>query len=444
MDVIPRTRYTKSGDITIAYQVTGRGPTNVIFVLGFVTHIEMMWEEPGLASMLRRLASFSRLVLFDKRGVGLSDRSVGNAALEERMDDLRAVMDAAGVQTAHLVGISEGCPMSALFAATYPERTASLTLIAGGVRSLVADDYPWGVDPVEYDNTIAFLVEHWGKPIALNLWAPSKERDPGFRKWWASYLRNASTPGGVRSYMQMNSRIDVRNVLPAIRVPTLILHRTGDRLVRIEASRFIASNIPGARLIELPGDDHLPWVGDMWEIMDPIEEFITGERHTPDPDRVLATVMYTDIVSSTEQLASVGDRKWHELLDAHNAIVRKEIARFRGREVNTAGDSFLATFDGPARAIRCARAIQDAVVPLGIGVRAGLHTGEIEIVGDDIAGIAVHTGARVAAMAAGGEVLVSGTVKDLVAGSGIEFAERGEHKLKGVPGEWRIYSVISA
>ncbi len=439
----PETRYARSGDVNIAYQVVGEGPPDLVYVLGWVSHVELLWEEPASARFLERLASFSRLVLFDKRGTGLSDR-VAEAelpTLEQRMDDVRAVMDAAGVERAALLGLSEGGPMCLLFAATYPERTAALVLMGAYARRLRADDYPFGAAPESYDTFLDEIRDHWGGPVGLEVRAPSLAGDAAFASWWANYLRMSASPGAALALTRMNRDIDVRHVLPTIGVPTLVLHRVGDRSLPVEGSRYLAERIPGARLVEFPGDDHLPWLGDQDVILDEIEEFLTGVRRGPEPDRVLATVLFTDVVGSTARAAELGDRSWRELLARHHALVRRELERWRGREVDTAGDGFLATFDGPARAIRCACAARDAVRDLGLELRAGLHTGECEIVGSNVAGIAVHIGARVAALAGAGEVLVSSTVRDLVAGSGIVFSERGEHELKGVPEKWRIYAV---
>jgi pimeloyl-ACP methyl ester carboxylesterase len=442
----PETRYAKSGDVNIAYQVVGDGPLDLVFIPGWVSHLEYFWEEPSFARFLRRLASFSRLILFDKRGTGLSDRVALDdlPTLEQRMDDVRAVMDAVGSQRAALMGTSEGGPLCLLFAATYPERTAALVMVGAYARRLWAEDYPIGASADEYDAFLEDVRVNWGAPVGLDRRAPSVAHDERFRTWWATYLRMSASPGAAYALTRMNGQVDVRHALPAIGTPTLVIHRTGDRSLPVEGARYMAERIRGAKLVELPGDDHLPYVGDQDEILDEIEEFLTGVRRGPEPDRVLATVLFTDIVGSTEKATELGDRRWRQLLDSHHDVVRRELDRWRGREVNTAGDGFLATFDGPARAIRCARGIRDAVQPLGLEIRAGLHTGEIELSDDDVAGIAVHTGARVAASAGPGEVLVSGTVKDLVAGSGIEFEERGEHELKGVPGMWRLYAVVDA
>lgn len=441
--VQPETRYAKSGDVYIAYQVVGEGPLDLVFVPGFVSHLEASWQSPGRAKFFRRLASFSRLILFDKRGTGLSDRTSQIFTLEQRMEDVRAVMDTVGCERAALFGISEGGPMSILFAGTYPARTTALVMYGAYAKRAWAEDHPFGWRDEEWAAFFANVESHWGTPRGLDLdvWAPSIARDERARGEMAAYLRAAASPGAVRAVMQMNREIDVRNVLPAVRVPTLILHRTGDRNIRIEHARYMAEGITGARLVELPGDDHMPWIGNSDALLDEVEEFLTGVRHGPEPDRVLVTVLFTDIVGATQKAAELGDRNWRELLEEHHAVVRRELGRFRGREIDTTGDGFLATFDGPARAIRCASAVVDAVKPLGLAVRAGLHTGECEIIGEKLSGIAVHIGARVVALASPGEVLLSSTVKDLVAGSGLRFQERGTHVLRGVPGEWQLFAV---
>ncbi|HEY7003901.1 MAG TPA: adenylate/guanylate cyclase domain-containing protein [Gaiellaceae bacterium] len=440
----PVTRYAQSGDVNIAFQVVGNGPLDLVYVAGWVSHLEYFWQEPNYAAFLRRLASFSRLILFDKRGTGMSDRVPESdlPTLEQRMDDVRAVMDAVGSEEAALVGMSEGGPMCLLFAATYPERTRALIMLGSYARRTWAPDYPWAPDEAEQDALIEEVGRDWGGPVGLAARAPSQVGNEGFSRWWSTYLRMSASPGAAKTLTRMNAQIDVRGVLPLVRVPTLILHRTGDRAMSVEGSRYMAERIEGARYVEFPGEDHLPFLGDQDQILDEVEEFLTGVRRGPEPDRVLATVLFTDIVGSTERAVALGDRRWRELLEAHHTAVRRELERFRGREIDTAGDGFLATFDGPARAIRCAIAILDVVGTLGLAVRAGLHTGECEMRGDNVSGIAVHMGARVAAMAGPGEVLVSSTVKDLVAGSGIEFEDRGVHELKGVPGEWRLYAVL--
>ncbi len=437
------TRYARSGDLHIAYQVVGEGSHDLVLVPPFVSHVECYWEEPTVARFLGRLASFARLILFDKRGTGLSDRVPPDRlpTLEERMDDVRAVLDAAGSQRAALFGPSEGGPMSVLFAATYPDRTTAL-ILCGTFASTIRDQaYPWAMDPDERRRLIEAIPEQWGRGAYVDLLAPSMATDERFRRWWARLERQGASPGAAMALRRMNGAIDIRQTLSAIRVPTLVLHRTGDLDTSIEEGRYLAAHIPGARFVELPGTDHLPWAGDQDALVDEVEEFLTGVRPAAEPDRALATVLFTDIVGSTTRAVELGDRRWRDLLFSHNAIVRRELERFRGREVKTVGDGVLATFDGPARAIRCACAIRDGVRGLGLAIRAGLHTGECELIGDDVGGIAVHIGARVMARARPHEVLVSGTVKDLVTGSGVEFRDRGTHRLKGVPGSWRLFSV---
>jgi pimeloyl-ACP methyl ester carboxylesterase len=438
----PETHYAKSGDVYIAYQVVGDGPIDVVFVPGFISHLELGWEEPGIEHTYRRLAAFSRLILFDKRGTGLSDRRVGLPTLEERMDDVRAVMDAVGSELASLFGISEGGGMSLLFAATYPDRTSALVLWGSWPRVLWAPDYPWGITPEQLETLGSYMESRWGTGAGWSAWMPSLGHDERTRQWWARIQRSAATPADAVALITTYGHIDARHVLPSISVPTLILHRTGDKMVPVEHGRYLTEHIPGARLLELPGADHIP-MRDQDAALDEIEEFLTGVRPRPEPDRMLATVMFTDIVDSTRRAAELGDRKWRDLLERHDEIVRRELDRHRGREVKTTGDGFLATFDGPARAVRCVGAIRSPLRADDVEIRAGIHTGEIEVMGEDVGGIAVHIAARVAAMAAGGETLVSSTVKDLVVGSGIEFEDRGAHELKGVPGEWRIFLVTS-
>ena len=435
------TKYAKSGDVHIAYQVVGDAGPDLVLVPGWVSHVEYAWEEPSYARFLTRLASFSRLIMLDRRGTGLSDRLVDLPSLEQRMDDVRAVMDAAGSERATLFGISEGGPMCVLFAATYPERTSGLILYGALVRGIAEGDLPGWRTEDEIAGFLDQIEAQWGSGISLRLFGPSLAYDEGMLRSWARFERLAVSPGGSRLLLRTTIDTDVRHVLPAIRSPTLIIHRTGDQATPVEGARYMAKHISGAKYVELPGVDHFAWTGDTDAILDGVEEFVTGERPTPELDRVLATVLFTDIVGSTARAAQIGDQRWRDLLATHHALVRRELTRFRGREVKTTGDGFLATFDGPARAIRCACAIRDGVGPLGIEIRAGLHTGECELMGDDVGGIAVHIGARVAAGAAPSEVLVSSTVKDLVAGAGLRFADRGTHTLHGVPGEWRLFAV---
>jgi class 3 adenylate cyclase len=441
--VQPTTRYARSGTVNIAYQVVGDGPRDLVYVGGWVTHLESGWDEPLLARFRRRLASFSRLILFDKRGTGMSDRvpDANLPTLEERMDDVRAVMDAVGSERAALFGHSEGASMATLFAATYPQRTTALVTFGAFACRLRNPEYPWAPTREEREHLYEIIERDWGGDVDMSDLAPSMAHDEGFRRRLSTYVRLSASPGAALALARMNSEIDVRNVLPAIRVPTLILHRTGDRDSNIEEGRYIAARIPDAKFLELPGPDHLPWVGDQGEVVDEIEEFLTGIRPAPEPDRVLATVLFTDIVGSTQRAASLGDHAWRDLLEQHHASVRRELEHFRGQEITTTGDGFLATFDGPARAVRCAVAIRDRLRESGLEVRAGVHTGECERMGDNIGGLAVHIGSRVAGLAGPGEVLASSTVKDLVAGSGIVFEDRGAHPLKGVPGEWRVFRV---
>lgn len=441
MDV-PDVRYAKSGDVSIAYQVVGDGPRDLVLAPGFISHLEIDWEYSAHARFLHRLASFSRLILFDKRGTGLSDRPGGLPDLETRMDDVRAVMDAAGSERAVLFGYSEGGPMSCLFAATYPERTSALVLYGTYAKRQDPDeDYPWVMRRGERLAYADEVEREWGAESDFSRY--TSRQDDALVRWWQRRARASVSPGAARALILMNSQIDVREILPAIRTPTLVLHRSGDRDANVAEGRYLAARIPGARFVELRGDSHLPWV-DADQILDEVEEFLTGVRRGPELDRVLATVLFTDLVGSTERAAQLGDRRWRALLEEHHAVIRAELARWRGVEIDTAGDGFLATFDGPARAIRCALASRDAVASLGLELKAGVHTGEVERVGERVVGIAVHTGARVAAKARPGEVLVSSTVKDLVAGSGLEFVDRGEHELKGVPGTWSLYAVAHA
>jgi len=435
----PETRYAKSGDVHIAYQVLGSGPIDLVFVPGFVSNVEFNWEQPGRAYFLSRLAGFSRLITFDKRGTGLSDRHVGIANLEERMDDVRAVMDATGSDRAALFGVSEGGAMSMLFAATYPERTRALVFYGTYARhpTLTPDALPHHLE-------LAERVWGTGEYLARYM-APTLVTDESMRRDFARWERQGASPAGAVASLRMSGEVDARGILPAIRIPTLVMHRVGDTRVTVGAGRYIAEHIPGAKYVELPGIDHSPF-GDrdiMDRIVDETEEFLTGSRSCEvELDRVLATVLFTDIVDSTKRAAELGDREWRALLDRHDGAVRQQLARFRGNEVKNLGDGFMATFDGPARAVRCAAAISESVRPLGIAVRSGLHTGEIELRRDDIAGIAVHIAARVAAEAEAGETIVSSTVRDLVAGSGLRFEDRGTRALKGLPEEVRLYRVL--
>lgn len=444
--VVPQTRYTRSSQYSIAYQVVGDGPFDLLWIPGFVSNVELAWEEPLLASFLTRLASFSRLILFDKRGTGLSDRVPLDAlpTLEERMEDLIAVLDAVGSERAALFGASEGGNLAVLFAATFPQRTVALVTAGIFAKRIWSPDYPWAQKPDERAAEIAAMERDWGVDSGVAKLAPSAAHDEGFSRRLAAYFRRSASPGAAAAIMRMNTQIDTREVLPTIRIPTLILHRTDDRDSRIEEGRWIAGQIPGARFIELPGEDHLPWVGDQDTLLDAVEEFLTGSPPVRTVDRVLATVLFIDIVGSTQRAAELGDQRWKGLLEAFFTSVRRELARHRGREGHSTGDGLLAIFDGPARAVRCAFAIRAAVRGLGLEVRAGVHTGEVELGREGIQGIAVHVGARVAALAGDGEVWTSSTVRSLVAGSGLVFEDRGIHRLKGVPDNWRLYSVAGA
>lgn len=437
------TQYARSGDVQIAYQVVGRGELDIVLVLGFAQHLELAWEFQNMARFFGGLASFSRLIMFDKRGTGLSDRSVGVPTLEQRMDDVRAVMDAAESERAVLIGVSEGAPTCLLFAATYPERTVSLVLFGGMARSTWAPDYPWGTPPDDLiDSGINLIQPYVFSGDDLEIWAPSIADDDAARRALGRYRRSAISPDGLRALFLMFLDIDVRHVLPSLQVPTLVLHRRGDRVVNRRAGQWMAEQIHGAKYVELAGQDHFPWVGDVDLVLEEVRGFLTGVRAGPEPDRVLATVMFTDIVGSTETVAQVGDSRWHELLDEHDRISRMHVEAQRGRVIKTTGDGTMASFDGPARAIRAAQGIRDALREAGLEVRCGLHTGEVELRGDDIAGIAVVLAQRVSALGEPGEVLVSSTVRDLVAGSGIEFRAHGEHDLKGVPGNWRLFRAL--
>ena len=437
---LPETRYAKSGDVNIAYQVVGDGPIDLVYVPGWVSHVELAWELPDLAAGFERLASFSRVILFDKRGTGMSDAVPADKlpTLEQRMDDVRAVMDAVGSDRAAIFGASEGGNMSMLFAATYPERTVALATFGCTAKRVWSPDYPWAPTPEERQRGFEHVEAQWTSGMDWEDVAPSLD-GPALAEL-SRYYRRCASPGAALALMKMNTYVDVRPALPTISAPTVVMHRTDDRDANVEEGRYIASQIPGARLVEFPGADHSWWTQDRSAILDEVEELVTGIRPAPQPNRVLATVLFTDIVKSTERARELGDQGWAELLRRHHAAVRRELERFRGREIDTAGDGFLASFDGPARAIRCAVAARDAVQGLGLEIRAGLHTGECELLGDKVAGIAVNTGARVSALAGPGEVLVSETVRDLVSGSGIEFEDHGEHELKGV-GKRRVYAV---
>lgn len=438
------TQYARSGDTHIAYQVVGQGPFDIVYVPGWVSHVELCWEEPTYARFLNRLASFARLIMFDKRGTGLSDRVRDDQlpTLEERMDDLRVVMDAVGSERAALVGASEGGNLCSLFAATYPERLTALVLYGTFAKRIWSSDYPWAPTPEERQKEYEFIEREWGNLMDLEHYVPSMVGDEAFARRLATYLRRSASPGAAVTLLRMNAQIDITDVLPTIHVPTIVIHRTGDRDINVEEGRWLADRVPGAVFKELPGDDHFPWVGDQDAILDEVQEFLTGVRPVSDAARVLATIMFTDIVGSTRLAHKVGDQAWKSLLDRHDRICEDSIHRFRGRLINRTGDGVLATFDGPGRGIKCAKEILDRVSELGLGIRSGLHTGECELRGEDAAGVAVHLAARISALAGSGELLVSRTVRDLVAGSGIDFEDRGNHELRGFPEKWRLFAVM--
>ncbi|HEX6062058.1 MAG TPA: adenylate/guanylate cyclase domain-containing protein [Candidatus Limnocylindria bacterium] len=442
---LPQTKYAKSGDLNIAYQVIGDGPFDLVYVPGFISNVELMWDEPRQARAFRDLASFCRLILFDKRGTGLSDRvDVADLpTIEMRMDDVRAVMDAVGSERAALFGHSEGGCMSIVFAATYPERTRALVTYGAFAKRLRSDDYPWAPT---FDDRMAAVLEterQWGGPTDMSFYAPSAAGDTQLAEWFATYQRRSASPGAAAALLRMNSFVDVRAILPLVRVPTLVLQANGDRDVRVEEGRYLAAHIPGARYVELPSGDHLWHISHEAAIVGEIQEFLTGVRPLPDSDRFLATVLFTDIVNGTAKAAELGDRGWRALVERHHALVRTELERHRGVEVDTAGDGFFATFDGPARAVRCGLSIRDRVRDLGIEIRAGVHTGECELIAGKTGGIAVIIGSRVREQAAPGVVLATSTVKDLTAGSGLRFESLGTRQLKGVPNEWQIFSAAA-
>jgi len=436
------TRYAKNGDVHIAYQVHGVGPPDLVYIPGLLSHVEFAWEEPSYARFFRRLSSIARLILLDMRGVGLSDRAQEIPLLEEQMDDITAVLQTAGSEHAAIFGVSQGGPAAMLYAATYPARTTGLILYGSYASAYADDGYPWGRSPQWTNEYLNQADQRWGRGFHLPQMAPSLVEDRAFQSWWGRFERYVSAPGNAVAFIRSHSQDDVRSVLPTISVPTLVLQRRDDVYRDSGHGRFLAEHIPGAKYVELAGHDHLPYVGDQDAILSEVEAFITGNRAAPTPDRVLGTVLFTDIVGSTARLAEVGDRRWSELLQLHHSVVRQQIERFRGQEVNTTGDGFFATFDGPARAIRCALATRDALRSLGLEVRAGLHTGEMEVTETGVTGIAVHIGARVAAVAAPSEVLVTRTVKDLVTGSGYQFADRGTQVLKGVPDSWQLFALV--
>ena len=435
--MVPEVRYARCGDIHIAYMVFGEGAIDLVWMPGFISHVEHWWDDPSQVRLYRRLGRFARVVMFDKRGTGLSDRFSNPPTMEERMEDVHAVMQAAGMARAAVIGVSEGGSLAVLFAATYPDRCQALVLYGAFARFR-----SWFPSDQALQAFFDYVDGNWGSGESLPRFAPSRQNDAAYRRWWGRFERLGGSPSAVKAIMRLNSEIDVSQVLPTIRVPTLVLHRTGDPTVSVDGGRELAQQIPGARLLELPGEDHLPSLGDMEAVADAIEEFLTGEKPESIADRVLATVVFTDIVDSTRRAESLGDRRWHDLLAAHDSAVRRELARFRGTEIKSLGDGFLASFDGPARAVRCVQAIIEAAASLGLEVRAGLHTGEVELDAGDLRGLAVNIASRVIDLAGPGEAIVTRTVKDLIAGSGIRFEDFGVHSLKGVPDEWPLYRAV--
>jgi class 3 adenylate cyclase len=439
----PETRYASSGEVSIAYQVLGEGELDLVVAFPFLSHLDLLWEGPPMAHFIRRLAAFARVIVFDRRGVGLSDPVAGAPTLEERMDDVRAVMDAAGSERAALLGMSEGATMCMLFAATYPERTTALVLWGAMARSTAAEDYPWAKSrEAVLEAQEELIAPLWGQGATIEIFSPSFADNPRARELQARFERQAASPARVVQLVRMFLDTDVRDAVPLIQAPTLIMHRRGDRAVNIGSSRWLVERIEGSRLVELDGIDHFPWVGDSEAPLREIEEFLTGVRPAPAPERALATVLFTDIVDSTRRLGELGDRRWREVLAEHHELVRGQLERFSGREVKTTGDGFVATFDGPTRAVQCAVAICAEAPSVGIEVRAGLHTGEIELIGDDIGGMAVHIAARVSTLAGPGATLISRTVRDLIVGSPVELEDIGRHALKGVPDEWGLFEVV--
>jgi len=437
--VLPVTRYALSGDVNIAYQTMGNGPIDMVIVPGGWSHVEFMHEMAGHAEVLRRLSTFGRVITFDKRGQGLSDRMSGAPSLEQRMDDVRAIMEAVGSQRAALLGLSEGCPMSILFAATYPERVSHLVLIGGFAAGTLK------LDPgcfEDFEERLSALAKSWGSGLTVKMLNPSQADDADAVALFAKFERLSTSPGAFKSLSRLNAEIDVRSILPTLRIPTLVLHRRTDALVRVERGRELAAQIPGAKYIEYPDGDHLPFTGDTDALLGDIEEFITGKRESSSSDlqRVLATVLFTDIVDSTRSVVDIGDQAWRRLLDSHDKLAKQIVEKHRGIMVKSTGDGILATFDGPGRAVRCALALGAASKQIGLPLRAGLHTGEIEVRGRDIGGIAVHAAARVMGQSQSSEVLVSRVVTDLVAGAGLKFSERGSHELKGLPGRWDLFA----
>lgn len=439
----PQTHYAMAGDISIAYQVVGGGPIDLVYAQGWLTNVEYAWESPHYAQFLTKLGRFTRLIFFDKRGTGLSDRDVGFPTLEQRTEDITAVLDAVGSEKATLFGVSEGGNMAALFAATHPERTQALVLSGTHARGSWAPDYPWFLKPEEIEQGIVHMRQNWGKPVDLDEAAPSMANDEAAREWWGAYIRNSASPKTAELITRLHKEIDIRDVLPTINCPTLVINREHDAWASADEARYIADLIPKSTLRLVPGADHLVWYGDQDRLLGEIQEFLTGQRDVSSSERVLLTVLMTDIVGSTEKVAKLGDSKWHSLLDQHDAVIRRRVRAYDGLTINTTGDGFITAFTGPTRAIQCAKDICADVARLGLQIRAGVHTGECERRGSDVGGLAVHIAARILDHAPPGQILVSRTVKDLTVGSGLELKNAFTQSLKGVPGEWELYELAS-
>jgi class 3 adenylate cyclase/pimeloyl-ACP methyl ester carboxylesterase len=425
--------------VTLAYQIHGQGPVDLVFVPGFLSHLEVLWEEPGVARLFDRQSEFARLILMDRRGGGLSDPLAAPMSLEEEVDDLGAVLDAAGSESAILLGYATGAPYCIQYAAKHPDRVRGLILYAGMARTTRSDDMPWALTQDEREERLDQIIEHWGEGMNASVLAPSAAGDAGLRRWFARLERLSASPGQVRLLSRLMGQVDVRHLLPQVSAPTLVLHRVGDAFFDPRHASYLAERIPGARLVQLPGVDNFPFVGDVESYLDAVEEFVTGARPARRHQRALLTVLFTDIADSTRKAAELGDSRWRDVLAAHDDALREELARSGGRVVKTIGDGFLAVFDGPpSRAVRCARVAMERVAALGIDLRAGLHTGECELIGDDVGGMAVHIAARVSALAGPHEILVSETLMQAVAGSGLRFEDRGRQELRGVPGSWGV------
>jgi len=440
----PPTHYTQAGDVSIAYQVVGDGPIDLLYAQGWLTNIEYAWESPHYADFLTKLGRFTRLIFFDKRGTGLSERDVGYPTLEQRTEDITAVLNAVGSERTALFGVSEGGNMCALFAATYPERTHALVVNGSSARGSWAPDYPWRSKPEDIEALVTFVRENWGQPVGFDEAAPSMIDNKSASEWWGSYIRNSASPKTAELITRLNAEIDIRAVLPTVNCPALVINRENDAWGAADEARYIAELIPNSTLKIVPGADHLPWYGDQDRVVGEIQEFLTGQRNAASSERVLLTVLMTDIVGSTEKAAALGDSRWRALLDQHDDIVRRRVDAFEGQAINTTGDGFITAFTGPTRAIQCAERIRADVSRLELEIRAGVHVGECERRGSDIGGLAVHIAARILDLAPPGQVLVFGIVKDLTVGSGLDFQPAGTQALKGVPGEWPLYAIADS